>query len=179
LENQNATTSIAWRHFLSGRSKLLSEYDRARTHSRELQVQTHHGVVAEAGVRDWLASFLPKRFGVVPGYIKSQDPQSEMSSHFDVLIFDQLESPVLWVESNQDKAHGGLSRVIPAEYVLGVMEVKAAFSKRAVQEAIKKLNELTPLMTGQNPSNDPYPTFLPSSTVLTMLFFELRSADAK
>jgi hypothetical protein len=135
-------------------------------------------VIGEAAVRDWLVSFLPKRFGVVSGFIKSQNPTSKMSSHFDVLIFDQVESPILWVDANPDKSTDRQSRVIPAEFVLGVIEVKSAFNKKTVQQGIDKLNELMPLMAKQNPIDDRYPRFLPSSTVLSMLFFELRASDA-
>src|SRR5688572_27344416 len=110
--------SSAWKQFLVGRRSILDEYDRALAHARTQPVQTHHGVVAEAAVRNWLATFLPKRFGVTPGYIRSQGmPEGHQSSHFDVIIYDALEAPTLWIEENSDKAEGGKSRIIPAEYV--------------------------------------------------------------
>lgn len=51
---------------------MLAEYDSALTHARAQVVSVHHGVVAEAAVRNWLSSFLPKRYGVAPGHLKSQ-----------------------------------------------------------------------------------------------------------
>jgi hypothetical protein len=56
--------SATWKQFLDGKQVMLSAYDRARNHARTQTVQTHHGNVAEAAFRDWLVTFLPKRFGV-------------------------------------------------------------------------------------------------------------------
>jgi hypothetical protein len=81
----------AWQQFLLARRDMLNEYDRARVHAETQAVQTHHGVVGEAAVRDWLSTFLPKRFGVAPGYIRSQNilAPDHQSNHFDVIIYDQ------------------------------------------------------------------------------------------
>jgi hypothetical protein len=48
-----------------------------------------------------------------------------------------------------------------------------------MRDAINKLDELRPLMMGVNLPNESYPTYLPINTILSMLFFELRAADAK
>src|SRR5579871_5682552 len=110
--------SWAWQQFLLGQRAMLAEYDRARVHAQTQVVQTHHGNVAEAAIRDWLGSFLPKRFGVTAGYIRSQHvARVHQSAHFDVIVYDQLESPTLWIEENKDKSEGGRARIIPAEYV--------------------------------------------------------------
>lgn len=75
--------SWAWQQFLVARSRILARYDAAREHARTQPVKTHHGVVGEAVVRDWLAEFLPKRFGVTARYIKNQAPiRPFVSSHF-------------------------------------------------------------------------------------------------
>jgi hypothetical protein len=66
---------------------MLAEYDQALTHAREQAVPTHHGVVGEAAVRDWLGTFLPKHYGVAPGFIRSQGlPTPHQTAHFDVII---------------------------------------------------------------------------------------------
>jgi hypothetical protein len=101
-----------------------------------------------------------------------------MTSHFDVIIYEQLEAPILWTESNKDKSEQGLSRVIPAEYVRAIIEVKSALNRKSMKDAINKLEELRPLMKGANKIGEPYPKYLPINTVLSMLFFELRAADA-
>jgi len=171
--------SVAWAQFLIARRELLAQYDQAMVHAKEQTVVTHHGVVAEAAVRDWLGRFLPKRYGTTSGFIKSQDPTMNVTSHFDVIIYDQLEAPVLWTETNRDKSEKGLSRVIPAEHVRAIIEVKSALSRRTLREATDKLNELRPLMAGVNALSDSYPKYLSENAILSMLFFELRTADAK
>lgn len=171
--------SVAWQQFLIARKELLARYEEAHVHARGQAVAAHHGVVGEAAVREWLARFLPKRYGVTSGFVKSQDPKSAMTSHFDVIIYEQLEAPILWTESNKDKSELGLSRVIPAEHVRAIIEVKSALSRKTMRDAIDKLDELRPLMLGMNVPNERYPKYLPINTILSMLFFELRAADAK
>lgn len=90
--------SAAWQQFLLARRAILAQYDRARSHALSQPVATHHGNVAEAAVRDWLGAFLPKRFGVTSGYIRSQAmPEPYQSAHFDVIVYDQLKAPTLWI----------------------------------------------------------------------------------
>lgn len=170
--------TVAWTQFLTARNDLLAQYDQAIVHAREQTVITHHGVVAEAAVRAWLERFLPKRYGVTSGFIKSQDPKAAMTSHFDVIIYDQMEAPILWTEANTDKSEKGLSRVISAEHVRAIIEVKSALNRKTLREASEKLNQLQPLLVGVNGIGERYPKFLPGNAVLSMLFFELRTADA-
>jgi len=59
MTESNLKNSIAWQQFLIARKAILDEYDQAVTHSMPLAVHTHHGVVAEAAIRDWLGTFLP------------------------------------------------------------------------------------------------------------------------
>ena len=165
----------AWDQFLIGKRNMLAEYRRAQEHSAALKVQTHHGNVAEAAVRSWLEAFLPKRYGITSGYIRGQRLRHAHDyAHFDVIVYDQVESPILWVDSNPDKSPSGRSRVIPAEFVRAVFETKAAFHYRAIEEALAKLHQLDPLMAGTDAKDEKYPTYLASNTVLAMLFFELR-----
>lgn len=164
-----------WDQFLIGKRQMLADYRQAQAHSRELQVQTHHGVVGEAAVRSWLESFLPRRFGVTSGYIRGQRLKTRYDfAHFDVIVYDRIESPILWIESNPDKSPLGRKRIIPAEHVRAVFEIKAAFHHRTVEEAIAKLNQLGSLMASVDADDEKYPTYLPRNTVLVMLFFELR-----
>src|ERR1700722_5355030 len=97
--------SVAWPQFLVAKQAMLAEYDRALAHSKEQVVPVHHGVVGEAGLRNWLGTFLPKGYGVVSGHIRSQGtPNPHQSRHFDVIVYDQLEAPTLWIEENKDKS---------------------------------------------------------------------------
>jgi hypothetical protein len=170
--------SAAWQQFLVARNAMLAEYDQALIHSKGQPVSTHHGVVGEAAVRDWLGTFLPKRYGVAPGYVRSQGlPTSHQTAHFDVIVYDQLEAPTLWIEANKDKSESGRARIIPVEYVRAIIEVKAAFNRRSVREASEKLIELAPLTAGIDPVGERYPRYLLPSAVLAMIFFELRTGD--
>jgi hypothetical protein len=174
--------SAAWQQFLIAKRAMLDEYRRAREHSKQLPVQTHHGVVGEAVFRDWLKTFLPRRFGVTAGHIRGQRLRQRELAHFDVIIYDQIESPVLWTEANNDKSASGQARIIPAEYVRAVLEVKATFNRRSVREASDKLVQLNTLAAGTDAADDPYPTYLPANVVIAIVFFELRrdaSSDIK
>jgi hypothetical protein len=170
--------SAAWQQFLAGRRAILAAYDRALGHAREQPVSVHHGIVGEAAVRDWLTSFLPRRYGVASGYIRNQGlPKPYQTRHFDVIIYDQIEAPILWIEENKDKSESGRMRIIPAEFVQAVLEVKATFSARTVRESAAKLRELQPLMQQPAVPSPRYPRCLPDSMTLAMLFFELRGSN--
>src|SRR5438445_1384967 len=90
-----------WKQFLTSRKEMLDAFDRAREKAKSHEVETYHGKVAEAVFRKWLSDFLPKRYGVTAGYIISQGLSSkEKAPHYDVIIYDALNSPVLWVEED-------------------------------------------------------------------------------
>jgi hypothetical protein len=172
-------SAAVWKQFLIARTNLLAQYDAALAHALSQPVPTHHGNVGEAAVRDWLTAFLPKRFGVTSGHIRKQGfTDSHVTSHFDVIIYDQIEAPVLWIESNPDKSPGGLSRIIPAENVRAVIEVKASLSNESAKAAVAKLLELAPVMDGVDRADEPYPRFLPITSVLVALFIELRKSNS-
>ena len=63
-----------------------------------------------------------------------------------MIIYDYLESPVLWIEDNPDSSEQGHSLAIPVEYVRAVLEVKSTFCTKAVKDAIEHLSDLRPLM---------------------------------
>jgi len=164
-----------WKQFLTSRKEMLDAYDRAREKAKSHEVETFHGKVAEAELRKWLSSFLPKRYGVTSGYIVSPGLKStDKTPHFDVIIYDQLESPVLWVEDFPDVSSQGRSLAIPVEYVRCVLEVKASFSSASVGDAIEHLTDLLPLMSGPDEPQEKYKLHLPPAFCCGLVFFELR-----
>lgn len=168
-----------WRQLLTGKKQMLGDLDRARDQSASHEIETFHGRVAEAAFRKWLEGFLPKRYGVTSGYVISQGlGTDDKLPHFDVVIFDRLLSPVLWIEDNPDSSEQGVSRAIPAEHVLAVLEVKTSLSKRAASQAVEHLFDLSRLMQGMDVPGERYPTYLPAAFSCGCVFFELRSADA-
>jgi len=167
-----------WKQFLTARDEMLAAYDRAKTISEKRQVQTEHGNVAEAEFRKWLSNFLPKRYAVTSGYIISQGvPNSENFIHYDVIIYDYLEAPVLWIENNADSSSQGLSLAIPVEYVRGVIEIKSAFSKKTAKKAIEQLSRLQPLLAKIESVDQPVKLYLPPSFFCATVFFELHKKN--
>ena len=169
-----------WKQFLTARDEMLAAYDSARIKSSNRPVKVNHGNVAEAEFRKWLINFLPKRYGVTAGFIVSQGlPHAENMIHFDVIIYDQLESPILWVDGSPDSSESGRSLAIPVEYVHGVIEVKSAFKKDTVEKALAQLAKLKPLMAFIDPLNQPTKLYLPGNFFCATVFFELRKQDEK
>lgn len=154
---------------------MLDSYDRARQQAKAHEIEIHHGNVAEAATRKWLKEFLPKKYGVTSGYVISPGIKSSIKApHFDVIIYDQINSPVLWVEDSPDSSQQGRALAIPAEYVHSVLEVKAALTSKSAGKAIDHLNDLSPLLAGQDDPTERYKLHLPPSFCCGTVFFELR-----
>lgn len=172
--------SQGWRQFHTARKEMLSAYDAAKEKGRKHKVEVYHGKVAEAEFRSWLSSFLPKRYAVTSGYIVSQGlDDTNKSPHFDVIIYDTLESPVLWVEDNPDLSAAGKSLAIPCEHVKSVLEIKSRFSNKTVTDGIRHLGDLSPLMGGIDNPDERYKLYLPPNFFCGMVFFELLKEDAR
>jgi hypothetical protein len=171
------TGSQGWKQFLQGKKDIIAKYDSAKNKANAHEVATFHGNVAEALLRQWLTTFLPRRFGVTSGFIVSPDPcKGQKLPHFDVIIYDQLESPVLWLDHNPDVSEQGTSQAIPVEYVKGVLEVKSRWTPENAKEAIKHLHDLDELMQ-QNILTDPYKKFLSHEFFCGVVFFEVLESD--
>lgn len=80
---------------------MLDAFDSAREKARSHEVETFHGRVAEAKLREWLSSFLPKRYGVTSGYI--------VSTTFSCgLVFFEMRTEQQFSESALGKLVAGL-----------------------------------------------------------------------
>ena len=171
--------SQGWKQILTARKEMLDAYDSARDKAKSHKVQVSHGKVAEAECRKWLIDFLPKRFGVTSGYVVSSGLTSkDKLPHFDVIIYDQMESPVLWIEDSPDTSDQGHSRAIPVEHVRAVLEVKSSFSARTVRKAIEHLRDLSPVMMEVDDPQQHFKLYLPRAFCCGLLFFELRQEFA-
>jgi Domain of unknown function (DUF6602) len=168
-----------WQQLLTWKRELLDAFDRGRQYARGHEVETYHGSVAEAHFRNWLSEFLPKKFGVTAGYIISQGaPTNVKTPAFDVVIYDQLESPVLWAEGHPDLSSQGKMRAIPAEYVKAVIEVKASLNTTSANNAVNHLFDLKPIL-GQDEPSATYKYYLPCDFTCWTVFFDLRKDDQK
>ena len=168
-----------WQQLLTCKKELLDAFDRARQHSRAHEIETYHGIVAEAQLRNWLSDFLPQKYGVTAGYIVSQGAsEKDKLPAFDVIIYDQLESPVLWIESHPDVSPLGKMRAIPAEYVKAVIEVKAVWNSASATKAVDHLGDLAPLLA-LDPPTEPYKKFLPWNFTSWVVFFDLLQSERR
>lgn len=146
MSYKNKYGFIGWREFLSNRKEILDEYDKALEKNVNRPIRTSHGVAGEAAFRRLLKNHLPERYGITSGYIIPDIVSTNYKLyHYDVIIYDKLNSPVLWSEEDFDTSDLGKKLAIPAKYVLSVIEIKSTFNQKNVQDAINKLTELSEL----------------------------------
>lgn len=161
--------TAGWKRFELNRRRMLANYDLAKFENEDRPLETEHGVIAEASLRKWLSEFLPDRYGVTSGYIIPPILESEDYTryHYDVIIYDKLDSPVVWEGSNDDASSQGLRRAIPASRVRAVLEVKANLTYSTATEVKDKLSEINPLRK-----------YFPRGFFAGAVFFELKTGNA-
>lgn len=170
----------AWEQIIGQRRELLDQFDAGKRKAKGHEVQTYHGRVAESVFRQWLAEFLPKRYGVTSGYVVAQRQEGPAKfPHYDVLIYDQLDAPILWVEGHPDLSEGGKSRAIPVEYVRAVLEVKATYDSTTTKDAMEHLRDLAPFYAGYDPPEERYKRFLARPFCCGAVFFDADLAARK
>ena len=158
--------------FFAERAKLLGDYDKAKRQTVDDSVKTDHGDIGEILARRWLETFLPKRFGVCKGHIITTNlgfrgPLED----WDVLIYDALESPVLFTRGVMDSG-ATERRAIPIEHVRAVLEVKATLTPANAKKCSDKLLKIQQHI-GQNQSAN-YPEYLCRPFGSAVVFFETK-----
>lgn len=149
---EDSTGQHGWKEFHQNRSDILAEFDKLLEQTSNRPIKVAHGVGVEAYIRKWLSEFLPKKFGVTSGYIiPSINEDSSKIFHYDIIIYNQLDSPILWTESNEDQSEQGKYRAIPARHVIAIYEVKSRFTKKNVSDSIDKLKQLNSYKEQLNP----------------------------
>lgn len=162
--------TAGWKRFELNRRKILANYDLAKFENRDRPLQTEHGVIAESTLRKWLSSFLPERYGITSGFIIPPilEDNNYKSYHYDIIIYDKLDSPVIWEGDDSDKNKFGQNKAIPAQKVLAVFEVKASLTDKSSKDVLIKLNELNDIRR-----------FLPKNFFRGVIFIELESGSSK
>ncbi len=156
-----------WKEFHRNRKDILAEYDRILELTENRPVKTAHGEGVEAYWRKWLSQFIPQKWAVTSGYIiPTLYRDNKKLYHYDVIIYDAINSPTLWTEGNEDDSSQGKYRAIPAQHVLCVMEIKSRLNTKSVKEMAIKLSEVNEF-SGQ----------LPSSFFSAGLFIQLQQSD--
>lgn len=142
-----------WREFYRNRRNILDEFDKLFEQTASRPVQTAHGRGVEAYIRKWLSEFLPRKYGVTSGYI-IPDLYGEGTRiyHFDIIIYDAINAPVLWTEGTEDDSDQGKHRAIPAKHVMAVYEVKSRLTKRNAEESLAKLKQVNDFKEQLNPN---------------------------
>ncbi len=169
-----------WKQFLDNKISMLYKFNSARTFSKAQIVEVAHGNVAESEFRKWLSEFLPYKYGVSSGYIVSQSREfihQEKLPHYDVIIYDRLNSPTLWVEDNSDKSEHGRTRAFPAEYIKAVFEVKSRLTSKTAKDSMDKLEELNCLILNSGDINDRFCGKIMPSFFCGSVFFEIKKED--
>lgn len=122
------------------------------------------GTGREEVIRDFLRRHLPRRFGVSTGFVF--DVYGHISKQVDVVIFDNLRSPVF-------EAVGG-KQFFPCESVVCAAEVKSVLtSKRDIHKAfenIRSVKELDRSANGENFSRDNGEPIDPRTNHLDQIF---------
>lgn len=159
--------SYGWKEFNQNRDNILNEFDRVKALIERRPVKTAHGVAVEAFIRDWLAEYLPKKYAVTSGYVIPDVFDFDYKLyHYDIIIYNKLESPILWVEGNLDDSESGKSRAIPAKYVVAIYEVKSTLDKKNATDSITKLKEI-----------NSFATHLPPNFCSGSIFIELKKEN--
>ncbi len=137
---------FGWREFHNTRKEILAEFNRSKGYNLNRPVRTEHGNAGEAALRKWLSDYLPKKYGVTSGYIVPDIMTTEYKLyHFDLLIYDQVNAPILWIDGDYDSSDQGKKRAIPAKHINAAFEIKASLTVPSAREALKKLSEFNEL----------------------------------
>lgn len=97
------------------------------------------GGIRERRVQGFLEKHLPNKYGVASGHIV--DKQGTVSLQEDIVIFDQLNCPVLKVDPYY--------QVFPCETVYATVEVKSILDSTEISKCIEHTHQLTQLDRGE------------------------------
>lgn len=117
--------------------KLFSEISiKMRSDLEQARVSLDHaglkGQAVEDKVREFLRQYLPKSLDISTG--KLVDSEGTLSKQLDIIISDAQKTPTFY--------QSGEVRVIPAECVYAVVEVKAYLNKQELNKAFENMKSV-------------------------------------
>lgn len=95
------------------------------------------GEAREFVLRELLRLYLPSRLGVEKGIIVSSIKEDVPSHQIDIVIFDKLNTPVLYAAEH--------IRLFPIEGVYAVIEVKSNLDTNELKKSIENIRSVTKL----------------------------------
>jgi hypothetical protein len=139
-----------------------------RSQRKIIKHNAEAGQIAENVFRQVLRDTLPLRFGIAKG--KLVNPKGELSRHLDVVIYDAMNCPALFLDENHNQ-------LLPIEGAYAVIEVKSSTSKSAIVEAFEELASVAKIhpekICSRNKMVDYFPPILEIFS-----FSDSRSLDA-
>jgi len=170
MMNEPRLKHVGTDSILAERSKLLGLYDTAKAQCTDDPVKVEHGNVAEEIFRNYLARFLPKKYGVAKGHIITRDLTYDGPlEEWDIIVYDYLESPVLYVREDSGAT---LQLGIPVQHVKAVIEVKATMNQSNAEKVSKKLLKLEQFKRPQDKDKDDRGDYLSWGFFSKAIFFE-------
>lgn len=100
------------------------------------------GSNVELIVREIIKSYLPDKFGVETGFVKSLNNLDWISAQIDIILTHKNQGFPLVTSLS--------SKVFPLEAVLGIIEVTKTLSKKKIEEDFKKISSLMKMKTRKN-----------------------------
>lgn len=105
---------------------------------RDIAHRLTKGLAAEEIVRSFLSDYVPRRFGIETGFVKSLDQKPDGA--FDVWCDDrQLDVIFTYGDTGLALATQPNAKVFPLEAVIGVMEVTTFLDNKKLKTDIKKV----------------------------------------
>lgn len=95
------------------------------------------GLSREEAFRKLLKTFLPEKYGVAKGKIVNHS--GELSRQSDVIIYNRLDCPKLFVDDNHNQ-------ITPVEGVYAVIEVKSHLTKSTLRDSFENLMSVRDLI---------------------------------
>ncbi len=95
------------------------------------------GLGNEQIIRELLKDFLPSRYGVAKGKIINS--QGDMSKHCDIIIYDRLNCPKLFIDENNNQ-------ILPIEGIYCILEVKTTLNRSILDKVFKNFLSLHSLL---------------------------------